>query len=429
MIPDGLVREVRRSVVAGLESQARTAPMDRDGEKVFARELLRRELEARASLAVSSGQAPMGESAEDELAAEVWAALYGMGPFERYLADETVENIVVNGFDNVWLYHADGRVERGSAVGSSNAELRRLLQRAASTMGRSERRFDDGAPMLDLRLRDGSRLHAITTVTDAPCVTIRRHRLLKVSLQDLVGLGTVDQTLAGFLGAAVRARLNILVVGGTDAGKTTFLRALIADIPERERLVVVEDDSELNVAASGGHENSVEMEARRPNTEGVGAITMADLVREARRMRPDRLIVGEVRGAEVIQMLDAMSFGNDGSLGTLHADSTMTAFSKIGEFALRSAERLPLEATALMVANSLHLVVHLHKPDRMASARVVSSVREVAGAEGAMVMSNEVFAPGPDGRGRPAHPLRASTAQRLLDVGFDPADLLAGAGW
>lgn len=430
-VSDELVRSVRRSVMAGLEARARQSPAQESGgdhERVLAHELVRVELARLADEAVRAGRPPLPAEVEDELASEVWASLYGFGPFERYLAMEDVENIVVNGYDIVWLYFADGRVEQGASIGSSNDDLRRLIQRAAARMGRNERRFDDASPMLDLQLRDGSRLHAITSVTTAPCVTIRRHRHLKVTLADLAGLGTVDDTLVEFLAAAVRARLNILVVGGTDAGKTTFLRALISEIPSRERLVIVEDDAELSVIASGAAQrNVVEMEARRANTEGIGAITIADLVREARRMRPDRLIVGEVRGAEVIQMLDAMSMGNDGSLGTLHADSTRTAFSKIGEFALRSAERLPLEASALMVANSLHLVVHVHKPDRMATTRVVSSVREVAGSEAATVLSNEVFAPDSTGRARPAHPLQASTMDRLIDAGFDPT-LLQGSG-
>jgi len=215
--------------------------------------------------------------------------------------------------------------------------------------------------------------------------------------------------------------------GWSGAGKTTLLRAMAADIPPTERLITIEDSLELGLERFPElHPDVVALEAREPNLEGEGGVTLAELVRFALRMSPDRVIVGETRGEEVLALLNAMSQGTDGSMATLHASSSKGAFSKLATYAVQAPERLPLEATNLLVANAVHFVIHLAQDgDR----RFISSVREVVDAEGQMVVSNEVFRPGPDGRAVPGVPLRSVTLDQLAAVGFDPGLLDRPQGW
>jgi Flp pilus assembly CpaF family ATPase len=302
-----------------------------------------------------------------------------------------------------------------------------MLRMAAARVGLTERRFDVGSPSLNLQLPDGSRLFAVMAVTAHPSIAIRRHRYPKVFLEDLQGLGTVDVAVRDFLAAAVRARKNIIVCGGVDAGKTTLLRALINEIGPEERLVTIEDNLELGLDRYPElHPDVVALEAREVNVEGEGAVTLANLVRWGLRMNPDRVIVGEVRGDEVLPMLNAMSQGNDGSMCTVHANSSAGAFGKLAMYAVQAPERLPLEATNLILANALDFVVYI---GRDTSGRFVSSIREVVGAEGPMVVSNEIFQPGPDRRAVPGAPLRTTTLEQLVGAGFDPSVLSRPDGW
>jgi Flp pilus assembly CpaF family ATPase len=299
-------------------------------------------------------------------------------------------------------------------------------------MGRSERRFDAAHPELNLQLPDGSRLFAVMGVSARPSVAIRRHLFPKVFLADLIGLGALDDVLAGFLAAAVRARKNLIVGGGTGMGKTTMLRALINEIPPSERLITVEDSLELGIDRFPElHPDVVTLEAREANVEGRGAVALDQLVRMGLRMDPDRVIVGEVRGDEVLPMLNAMSQGNDGSMCTIHAHSSESVFRKLAMYAMQTPQRLPLEATNLLVANAVDFVVHLGcapGPDRR-RARFVTSVREVVDAEGPLVVSNEVFRPGADGRAVPGVPMRTATLDALVDAGFDAGVLHGPHPW
>jgi Flp pilus assembly CpaF family ATPase len=378
---------------------------------------------------LAAGMEPMTASEEAHLVEELQARLFGFGALERLLTDPTIENLHANGADRVFITRAGGEADEGPPLAASDAELVDLIRRIAALGGRTERRFDDAKPLLNLRLPDGSRLAAVMHVAGRPSLSIRRHRHADVSLSDLVALGTLGPDLAAVMAAAVRRPhpFNVVVAGGTDAGKTTFLRALLAEVEPRERLVVIEDALELQLERDAvRHPNVVELETREPNVEGAGEITMRDLARHALRMAPDRVIVGEVRGGEVLEMLLAMSQGNDGSMCTLHADSSAAALTKIATYALMAPERMPIGATNLLIAQSVNLVVHLER--RTDGTRVVSSLREVTGADQRLVVSNEVFGPGPDGRARSLHPFTSRSLERLVDNGLDPA-VLEVSGW
>jgi pilus assembly protein CpaF len=378
--------------------------------------LISEALEERATAALRSGQRALDASAEARVTQAVTAALLGLGGLQVLLDDPAVENIDVNGYDQVFVGYAGGRIARAAPVAASDADLAELIRTIAARAGTEERRFDRANPRLTIQLADGSRLFAVMSVTRRPCISVRRHRYARVTLADLTRLGTVDHALAGFLSAAVRARKNILVAGGTSIGKTTLLRALAAEIPPHERLVTIEDTYELGLDQDPArHPNVVAMQGREANIEGAGEIGLAELVRWGLRMNPARVIVGEVRGPELIAMLNVMSQGNDGSMATLHSSSSRGVFTKLAAYAAQSPERLNVEATGLLVASAIHFVVHLAWST--SGVRVVSSVREIVDAEGPQIISNEVWRPGPDRRGVPGARLRDNTADDLAAAG------------
>jgi Flp pilus assembly CpaF family ATPase len=250
---------------------------------------------------LAAGLAPVSADEEVALVADVRARLHGFGLLDQLLADPTIENLHANGCDRVFITRAGGQRERGPQLAATDGDLVELIRRVAAHGGRTERRFDDARPLLNLRLPDGSRLSAVMQVSGRPSLSVRRHRHTEIGLDELVGLGTLDVPLAEVLRAAVRRPhpLNIVVAGGTDAGKTTFLRALLAEVEPWERLVVIEDALELQLERDPErHPDVVELETREANIEDAGEITMRELARHALRMAPDRVIVGEVRGGE-----------------------------------------------------------------------------------------------------------------------------------
>jgi Flp pilus assembly CpaF family ATPase len=258
-------------------------------------------------------------------------------------------------------------------------------------------------------------------VTARPCVSVRRHRKATATLAELRQSATFDHRVEQFLAAAVRARLNVLVAGGTNAGKTTLLRALLGETDPRERLVTIEDNRELNLSAFGDrHQDVVEMESREPNTEGEGEVTLAELVRMGLRMNPSRVIVGEVRGSEVIPMLNAMSQGNDGSMCTIHASSSEGVFDRIAAYCVQAPERLDRIASNLLLANAVDLVVFLAQAQTATGLRRwVASIREVVAAEDQHISSNEIFRAEPGAHAAPTGvPLRPQTLERLAAVGY-----------
>jgi len=430
-----LVARLRAEVADRLEGRLQSDAaagrprMSPDDQRQFASQLISEALQAEARGAVAAGRPALDLAGEDAVAQAVADSLFGLGRLQRLLDDPEIENINAQGCDQVFVRYADGTRTRVDPIADSDAELIDLLRLAATRMGLGERRFDLGSPQLSLQLPDGNRLFAAMAVTARPSLSIRRHRYRKLSLDDLVERGTLDLALREFLGAAVRGYHNMIVCGNPGSGKTTLLRALAAEIPPSERLITIEDSLELELGHDPQlHPDLVAFEAREANVEGEGTVTQADLVRWALRMSPDRVIVGEVRGEEVLPMLNAMSQGSDGSMCTVHAGSSRGVFGKLTAYAIQAPERLSMEATNLLIGNAINLVVFIAH-DRRSGRRTVASVREVTGADGPLVVSNEVFRPGPGGRAVPAAPLQAQTLDALVDAGFDPALLERPQDW
>lgn len=429
----GVAAALRAEVRARLAGHAGTAPVSGAARRELTARLVAEALDAHARTALAEGRVPLDAAAEARVAQAVTDALVGLGRLQRLLEDPGVENIDANGCDRVFVQYTDGRIEQVPPVADSDAELVAMIRAYAADAGMAgdgegeERRFDRGVPRLSLRLPDGSRLFAVMSVSKRPLVSIRRHPLKDFSLDDLVANGTMPVVIAAVLRAVVRARLNVIISGGANTGKTQTLRALAKAIPLNERLVTVEDAFELDLDADEtAHPNVAALQAREPNIEGAGAVDMAELVRWGLRMNPHRVIVGEARGHEVIPLLNAMSQGNDGSLATIHASSSRQAFTRLATYAVQAPERLSFEASAMLIGGAVDFVVQLaFSAD---GRRVVSSIREVTGADGREVISNEVYAPGPDLRAVAATPIRAETLDRLVAAGLD-SRLLSGQGW
>jgi pilus assembly protein CpaF len=427
----GLVKRLRQEVGDRIAEQRRLdqisglPPMTGEDERQYARAVIAQVLHEHARSEVTVGHAPPNAEEEEALAAGVHAALFGVGRLQPLLDDQDIENIDINGCDRVFLGYADGREVMGEPVAESDDELVELIQILGAYSGLSSRPFDSANPQLDLRLPDGSRLSAVMDVTRRPAISIRRARLGKVFLSDLVGNGTLLPELGSFLSAAVTARKNLMIAGSTNAGKTTLLRAMANEIPSHERLITVERALELGLDQFPElHPNVVAFEERLPNSEGLGHISMAELVRRSLRMNPSRVIVGEVLGDEIVTMLNAMSQGNDGSLSTIHANSSIEVFNRISTYALQAAEHLPVEASHMLIAGAIDFVVFIEKRNDYVHGgtlrRYVSSVREVNGVDG-RVLSSEVFAPGLDGRAVPRSPI--ACLEELVAHGYVPSGL------
>jgi pilus assembly protein CpaF len=326
---------------------------------------LRRAEVTRAATALAAEEAPLDPGA----AARAVEELIGLGPLEPLLADPLVTDILVNGHDEVWVERA-GVLLRTEVSFSGPAAVVAAVERVIAPLGL---RLDRASPAVDARLADGSRLHAVIppAAVDGPVVAVRRFRTTMASLSDLVAAGGIDPAGALLLAEAVRERRNLLVCGGTGSGKTTLLNVLSAEIPDEERVVTVEDAAELRLR---GH--VVRLEARPPNAEGAGEITLRTLVRHALRMRPDRIVVGEVRGAEAFDLIQAMSTGHAGSMGTVHANGPDEALWRLETLAMAGDARVPEAAVRRMLRAAVEIVVHL---ERRAGRRRVVTVARVEG--------------------------------------------------
>jgi pilus assembly protein CpaF len=429
MMDHGLVKRLRQGVGDRLAEQRRVdqlsglAPMTNEDERQYAHSVIAQVLQEHAHQEMTHGRTPPNAMEEEALAAGIHAALFGVGRLQPLLDDNEIENIDVNGCDRVFISYADGREVMSEPIAESDEEMIELIQLLGAYSGLSSRPFDSANPQLDVRLPDGSRLSAVMDVTRRPALSIRRARLGKVFLSDLVGNGTILPELGTFLSSLVHARKNVMIAGSTNAGKTTLLRAMANEIPSHERLITVERAMELGLDQFPElHPNAVAFEERLPNSEGLGFISMAELVRRSLRMNPSRVIVGEVLGDEIVTMLNAMSQGNDGSLSTIHANSSLEVFNRISTYALQANERLPVEASHMLIAGAIDFVVFQEKRNDYSRGgrlrRFISSVREVNGVDG-RVMSSEVFSAGPDGRAVPHSPV--SCLNELIANGYQPS--------
>ena len=417
-----LTRRIETVVGDRLAADDRTAElagrpkMDAATRRQFAMSLAQTELAAIGTERLQSGAPSLDQPTEQQIIRGALDALFGLGRLQQYIDDPRYSDIFVNGYDSVWLNTPDGRSTPGEPVADSDEDLIRMIKGAARRGGLSERQWDFANPMLDLTLPDGSRLNAMGWVVTRPSISIRRHNFDISRLKQLVGT-SLSHSLFEFCKAAMQARMNILVSADIGVGKTTFLRCLINEIDPFERLVTIEDSLELALSQFGDlHPNLLETEAREANMEGEGAISMEDLVRNTLRMKPDRVIVGEIRGDEVLPMLLAMSQGNNGSLSTIHAQSSAQVFDRLRLYMSMTKQRFAAAQTNMLVANSIDLIIHLR---RLGDGRVVESVREVRGGTELKVDSNEVYRPDETGRGVPSSAMSDERMKRLIACGFD----------
>jgi len=357
--------DLRRTDVARLADVPLRAMVGRLAQGIVARLALPPELDAERLIRVVLDEA------------------LGLGPLEPLLADASISEIMINGAEAVFVERG-GRLEAVEATFSSDKTLRGAIERMVGAVGR---RVDEASPMVDARLRDGSRVNVILPplALHGPVVTIRKFSQSRLDMASLVARGALSVAMAQFLRVAVHSRLNIIVSGGTGSGKTTLLNAIAAFIPGSERVITIEDAAELALQ----HAHVVALEARPRNAEGQGEVTIRDLVRNALRMRPDRIIVGECRGGETLDMLQAMNTGHEGSLTTAHANSPRDLLSRLEIMALMAGIELPLPAIRAQIAGAIDLIVHQTR--HASGARRVSSIVEVTGLDSGVVQTQELF--------------------------------------
>jgi pilus assembly protein CpaF len=326
---------------------------------------------------------PLALTERETLVDDVLNELFGLGPLEGLLRDQEISDILVNRFDQVYV-ERDGRLEQTDIVFKDDRHLMQIIERIVSTVGR---RIDESSPMVDARLRDGSRVNAIIPplAIDGPSLSIRRFRTGRLSAEDFVERDSLTQPMLDFLRAAVACRLNIVVSGGTGAGKTTLLNVLSSFISNLERVVTIEDAAELMMR----QRHVVRLETRPPNIEGKGAVRQRDLVVNALRMRPDRIIVGEVRSDEALDMLQAMNTGHDGGLTTVHANSPRDALYRLDTMVAMANLSLPDRAVRQQIASAINLIIQVTRLSD--GTRKVTAVTEVTGMEGDLVSTQDIF--------------------------------------
>ena len=367
---DDLRSVIQSKLVDDLElgASARGRDVEPDQLRERIRELTREELGVSA-----------GEDVLDQLLAEI----AGLGALQPLLDDDRITEIMVNGRDDVYIERG-GQLQRTGISFRSDADIYQIIERIVAPLGR---RIDESSPMVDARLPDGSRVNAIIPplALRGPCLTIRKFPRYSLGVEDLLRLGTLDERMAQVLQAAVRGRLNILISGGTASGKTTLLNVLSSFIPEHERIVTIEDAAELRLQQ--GH--VVALETRPPNVEGRGEVSIRQLVRNALRMRPDRIVIGEVRTGEALDMLQAMNTGHDGSLSTVHANAPRDALSRLETMVLMAGLDLPLRAIREQIASALHIVVQQAR--LRDGKRCVTHITEVQGMEGDVIVLQDIF--------------------------------------
>jgi pilus assembly protein CpaF len=376
---------------------------------------------------VAQEQAPLTADERQTLIREVSNDIMGYGPIAEFLDDDSVTEIMVNALDAIWI-EREGQLQQTYARFLSEDHLRRIIERIVARVGR---RIDESSPMVDARLPDGSRVNAIIRplAVDGPALTIRKFARDPLKADDLVSFGTLTVEVADLLQACVMGRLNILVSGGTGTGKTTLLNVLSSYVPNGQRIVTIEDAVELQLH----QDHVVRLESRPRNIEGKGEVSIRDLVRNSLRMRPDRIIVGEVRSGETLDMLQAMNTGHEGSLSTVHANTPRDAMTRLETMVLMAGMELPIRAVREQIAAAIDLIVHLQR--LRDGTRRVTKITEVQGMQGDVVTLQDIFAfdydAGVDERGRYLGRLRPTGlrpgfSDRLQHQGVELGPLLFG---
>ncbi|HEU5036696.1 MAG TPA: CpaF family protein [Nocardioides sp.] len=421
-------RHVARNPFTELRRRVHSQLVAELGPRLYDVNMTQRDLEqqVRAALqtAIAGTDQPMSSSDRSRIVQEIADDILGYGPLEPYLRDPDLTEVMANGPSDIYVERA-GRLERVDAAFHDEAHLRRTIEKIVARVGR---RVDETSPMVDARLPDGSRVNAVIPplALDGSLLTIRKFAADALTAADLVGAGTISQQGIDLLSACVRGRLNILVSGGTGAGKTTTLNVLSSFISPDERIVTVEDAAELRL----NQEHVLRLESRPANIEGRGSVTIRDLVRNALRMRPDRIIVGEIRDAAALDMLQAMNTGHDGSLSTVHANSPRDALARVETMAMMAGMELPVRAIREQMASAVDLVVQQVRLKD--GSRRITAITEVVGMEGDVITLQDVFlfdyGAGYDENGRALGRLRSTGLRpRFLDrlaernVHVDPA--------
>ena len=400
-------------------------------DKRLSEDDLRRRVQDQLQSALAKERAPLSAADKAQLIQDVSDDILGYGPIDRFLKDPDVTEIMVNGPDRVYLEQR-GRLTLSEVTFVDDTHLRRIIDKIVGLVGR---RIDESTPMVDARLLDGSRVNAVIhpLAIGGPFLTIRKFSADPFTVDDLIGFGSMSPQVAKFLQACVLGRLNIIVSGGTGTGKTTMLNVLSSFIPEDERIVTVEDAKELQLK----QDHVLPLEARPPNIEGRGEVTIRDLVRNCLRMRPDRIVVGECRGGEALDMLQAMNTGHDGSITTVHSNSPRDTLARLETLTLMAGFDLPVRAIREQMASALDLIVHITR--LRDGTRRISHVSEVQGMEGDVITLQDIFlfdyGMGVDEDGRykghlKATGIRPRFAEKLADAGIRlNADVFAAEGF
>jgi pilus assembly protein CpaF len=357
-------------------------------------DVLRKEVDRVVESLIEEEKIPLSQSEKESLIVDIQHETFGLGPLEPLLADPDISDILVNRYNQVYVEKL-GRLQKVDLMFRDDNHLLQIIDRIVSKVGR---RVDESSPYVDARLPDGSRVNAIIPplALDGPVLSIRRFGIDPLKISDVLAFGTLTQNMAKILEGCVRSRLNVLIAGGTGSGKTTLLNILSAFISDDERLITIEDSAELQLK----QQHVVRLETRPPNIEGKGQVTQRDLVRNSLRMRPDRIIVGEVRGGEALDMLQAMNTGHDGSLSTIHSNSARDALSRIETMVLMAGVELPERAIKEQVASAINVVIHLARLSD--GSRKVLSISEITGMESGTIVMQDIFVfkkkgIGPDG--------------------------------
>jgi len=357
--------------------------MDMNEARRLKPDQLHAECSRRADVLIREQRVPLTGPEKQQLIRDVMDEIFGLGPLEDFLREPDISDILVNGPDKIYIERR-GMLEKVDVQFRDNAHLMQVIHRIAADVGR---RIDESSPMLDARLHDGSRVNAVIPPLsiDGPMMSIRRFGTVKIDRDALVNLGTMTHEMIEFLDACVRAKLNILISGGTGAGKTTLLNLLSSHIPENERLVTIEDAAELQLP----REHVVRLETRPPNIEGKGEVAQRDLLRNALRMRPDRIIIGEVRSAEALDMLQAMNTGHEGSMTTVHSNNARDATRRVENMVSMAGLNFPVRAIREQMASALDIVIHA---DRLTGgARKLITISEITGMEVDQICIQDLF--------------------------------------